>query len=309
LTLLARVPSLTAEDFRALDLEGRTLRLPALRRSIFLAPRDNAPRLFAATTRGHALQGSYLRALGIDEAGYARLADELVALCDEPRSASEMSPKIGVKGEALRLVMSAVCREGRLVRVTDGDSLRGNRLRYVRLARPLTARGQTKALTWLAREYLRAFGPATEADFAWWVGIDGKAAAAALDAHDTLDAGGGLLLRAEDEAALSHVKPAPGSLALLPKWDAWTMGYAPAGRARFLSEDLRHVAYEDSGDARPVIVVDGVVAGGWSMRFRGNVAKVELRPMEKAGPKLAAALRERAEEAAALLGASRVAFS
>jgi hypothetical protein len=308
LTLLARVASLAAPDFRRLDTERLAMRVPAMRRSIFLAPQDTAPRLFAASSRGPALQASYMRGLGIDETEYAGLADQLVAVCDEPRAASELSAHIGVKGEGLRVVVSAVCREGRLVRVADGDSLRGNRLRYVRPREPLTAGGQTQARAWLAGEYLRAFGPATAGDFAWWAGLDGQAAAAALGAHDTLDVGDGLLLRAEDKAALARVKPAPGSLALLPKWDAWTMGYAPAGRGRFLPEELRPVAYEDSGDARPVIVVDGQVAGGWTMRFRGDVAEIELRPAETPGPQLAAALRERAEEAAGLLGASRVAF-
>lgn len=305
LTLLARVAQLDPGEFRRLDAERRALRLPAMRDSVFLAPAETAPRLFAATRRGPAARESYLRSVGVGAGDYARLREALPPLCGEPRTLGELCEATGMKAGALRPVVGALAREGLLLRVPDGDSLRASRLRYRRADPPLPRQGGPEALAWLAGEYLRAFGPARVEDFAWWTASDAGAAAALLAEHDTVDAGDGLLARREDEPELDAVRPARGAVALLPKWDCWTMGYAPDGRARFLPQELRQVAYEPSGDGLPVIVVGGRVAGGWSMRFRATTAQVELRPAERPGAKLAAALRERAEEAAAFLGASK----
>ncbi|MGH7424579.1 MAG: DNA glycosylase AlkZ-like family protein [Candidatus Methylomirabilales bacterium] len=84
----------------------------------------------------------------------------------------------------------------------------------------------------MAGEYLRAYGPARVVDLAWWGGISKGAAAKAIEPHETVEVGDGLLLPAGDEASFGRVKRVRGTVDLLPKGDACTMGHGPDGRQR-----------------------------------------------------------------------------
>jgi hypothetical protein len=88
-------------------------------------------------------------------------------------------------------------------------------------------------------------------------------AKAALAAHDTEELDGGLLIRRQDLEAFEQAKPRKDAVDLLPKWDSYTMGYAPDGRDRFAHPDVVAQCYDFRGDGRPVILVDGQAAGTW----------------------------------------------
>ena len=86
---------------------------------------------------------------------------------------------------------------------------------------------------------------------------------AALPAHDTEELDGGLLIRTADLEPFEKARPPKGAVDLLPKWDAYTMGYAPGGRDRFAHPDVVKQCYDFRGDGRPVILIDGQAAGTW----------------------------------------------
>ena len=90
------------------------------------------------------------------------------------------------------MVARVLAREGRVLRV--GHSLRTDQLEYVAtaawLGQELEGVDRSEALEWLAREYLRAFGPARGVDFAWWAGVPRRSAAAALARLKTLESSG-----------------------------------------------------------------------------------------------------------------------
>jgi hypothetical protein len=60
-------------------------------------------------------------------------------------------------------------------------------------------------------------------------------------------------------------EPPRDTVDLLPKWDAYTMGLAPDGRAPFAEPNVVDRLYEKSGDGRPVVLVNGAAAGVWSV--------------------------------------------
>ena len=135
-----------------------------------------------------------------------------------------------------------------------------------------------EALAWLAGEYLRAFGPIRVKDFAWWAGVTAGRAKQALAEHETEELDGGLLILAKDRKAFEKATK-PQGVDLLPKWDSYTMGYAPDGRDRFAHPDVVKQCYDFRGDGRPVILVDGQAAGTWE--------KGEVDLFDKATPKVA----------------------
>jgi hypothetical protein len=126
----------------------------------------------------------------------------------------------------------------------------------------LDAGESSDALAWLAGEYLRAYGPARVADFAWWAGVTKRAAANAIATHRTIDVGDDLVLPARDAKAFERVGKLRGTVELLPKWDSYTMGHAPDGRRRFVHPDVQRRVYTPigtgfPGDGNPVVLVDG----------------------------------------------------
>jgi hypothetical protein len=206
-----------------------------------------------------------------------------------------------------------MAREGVLLRV-GAEGLSSNALRYVAarswLGGDLPHADADGALAWLAGEYLRAFGPVRPEDFRWWAGVPRGRAAAALDAVETVEPGAGYLLRAEDREAFEAAEaPEADAVDLLPKWDAYTMGYAPDGRGRFVHPEVQDRVYTPAGDGLGVVLVGGVAAGAWEARFSGKVLEVGLDMFETPGPRLGDLLEERFGEIAAFLGAREVHFT
>lgn len=98
-----------------------------------------------------------------------------------------------------------------------------------------------------------------------------------------MDIGDGLLLRAADGAAFSATPPVRDHVDLLPRWDPYTMGYAPDGRGRLVHPDNQTRIYVRKaviapgqpniglpGDGYPVVLVDGEAVGTWNLTLKGS---------------------------------------
>ncbi len=125
----------------------------------------------------------------------------------------------------------------------------------------------------LVTAYLGRFGPATEADVAWWTGWtlrDTRGALAALDLEPVaLDRGAGLVLAGDTG---DDEPPAPAA-ALLPALDPTPMGWKE--REFFLPEDSAATSgglYDRNGNIAPTVWWDGQVVGAWTVRPDGTVA-------------------------------------
>ncbi|HEY9294266.1 MAG TPA: winged helix DNA-binding domain-containing protein [Microlunatus sp.] len=120
----------------------------------------------------------------------------------------------------------------------------------------------------IVRTHLAAYGPATREDIAWWAGsrltpID--RALTALDAELVRHTGpsGESLIDLADAADAADTGLDPG-LRLLPEYDGLLLGYAPAGRDRFLDqEDLSRIWAKINGLFAPTILYRGKIIGGW----------------------------------------------
>jgi hypothetical protein len=292
LSLHARVPDLDAAGFRALD----GMRLPAMRGSIHLLPRETAHLAFRAVPEAPAQAVGRLRYAGVSQALYRRLRGAVLAAAAEPRTVRQLADASGA-GRATAQVVGALAREGVLVRV-GAEGLRSNALRYV--AAEVEEADADEALAWLAGEYLRAFGPARPRDFAWWTGAPAGRARRALESVETEALDDGLLLPVGDRRGFEAARRPRGTVDLLPKWDCYTMGYAPDGRTRLADPDVLSRCYESGGDGRPLVLVDGAAAGAWSLR-PGRAVEVDLELFEEPGPRLRRALAARVDAVRALL--------
>lgn len=116
----------------------------------------------------------------------------------------------------------------------------------------------------LVESYLRAFGPATEADVAWWTGWPLGATRRALAALETADHDGGLVMADDTDPV---VVPPPRA-ALLPALDPTPMGWKQ--REWFLPEDPTGL-YDSYGNIGPTVWWGGEVVGAWTVRKDGTV--------------------------------------
>lgn len=285
LSLQARARRMTGAQFRKLDV----LRLPAMRMSIHLLPRTTAHLAFHATPAPPADRRKRMKHFKFTEARYAELREQILEAATEPLTLPELREAVGAEATEFKGISAQMTRDGELLRV-GADGLRSNELRYV--VHELEPADADEALAWLAGEYLRAFGPVRAKDFQWWAGVTAGRARPALAAHDTEELDGGHLILASDRRAFERAEP-PSGVDLLPKWDVYTMGYAPDGRDRFADPDVVGRCYDFRGDGRPVVLVDGQAAGTWE---RGEVAL-----FEKATAKLRTAIDERLDQVRAFL--------
>jgi hypothetical protein len=285
LSLHARAATMDGEAFHRLD----ALRLPAMRQSIHLLPRNTAHVAFHATPAPPSDRKKRMKHFKFTDERYEELRAEILNVATEPLTLPELREAVGAEPDELKGVSAQMTRDAELVRI-GARSLRSNELRYQ--AVQLAPADPDEALQWLAGEYLRAFGPARQKDFAWWAGVSAGRAKQALTAHDTEELDGGLLIRSQDRAAFEQAAK-PKGVDLLPKWDCYTMGYPPDGRDRFADPHVVKQCYDFRGDGRPVILVDGQAAGIWE--------KGEIELFDRPTAKLREAIDDRLEQVNAFL--------
>lgn len=297
LSLLCRSRSFAPEWLGQAESARRVVRMMGPRGSIHLMPADTAPRIFATVRLPVDKFDGNLKYAKITRDEYDALKRRMPDILREPMTPAQAQEAFGM-GANLMTALRVMAYEGQVLRL--GGSLRTDVLRYVSaeawLGRPLEEPDPDESLRWLAMEYLRAFGPARIKDVAWWIGCSQKRATEALKDAETVDVGGGMLLPADQKEAFDAVAPIdPDAVSLLPKWDAYTMGYAPDGRRRFVDDAHLPLAYSTakmgtgatSGDGNPLLLRGGRAVATWSHKFAGDKMTVEVTSFE---PRALAAL-------------------
>jgi hypothetical protein len=291
LALLARSPGLTAAEFIELERQRQVVRIMGMRGSGFLVPTATAHIIFAATCTSLEKLGPRLGYAGLDPETFSRLVPRVLECCATPLTPSELRACLPVP-EDVYMVARILARLGKILRV-NASNLRTDQLKYVAttawLGQPFEPMDRGAALAWLGRAYLRAFGPARVADFAWWTGCTRRAATEALVQSPAVEHDGMLLLD-EDVDAFERVEPLdPERIDVLPKWDSYTMGYAPDGRRRFVEDRFLNLAYTSvsgspgatAGDGLPLLLRGGRAMATWSHRLAGKALEVAVVPFEE----------------------------
>lgn len=290
LALWARIRAMTAGAFTILESNRLAVRVVAMRGSAFLVPVDDADRIVAATRQP--VPDSYLRGRGLDRASYEALKPRILEALREPSTPSDLRAALGAHaaGADPYFAMRAMARDGLVVRVGTGR-LRTDDLRWVAtdawLGRPFLSLDPAETQEQLATAYLRAFGPARAEDFAWWAGITRSQARVAFASAAIVDVAAGHFLPVDlqgawDSGAPLHLE----RVDVLPKWDPYTMGFAPDGRRRLVDDADLAKAYSTretrvgatSGDGLPLVLRGGAAVAVWSQRLDGERMHITLRP-------------------------------
>lgn len=202
-------------------------------------------------------------------------------------------------------VLTTLSAAGRILRGPNQGSWNVSRPRWVRTRRWLGQEpevpAEAQARAELVRRWLHAFGPATVADVAWWLGgtlTATRAALAAVGAVD-VDLHGAPGVALPDD--LDPVAPVEPWAALLPGLDPTTMGWKE--RDWYLGPHRAQI-FDTNGNGGTTAWWDGRIVGGWNQTPSGEVY---LLLLEDVGSQAIAALAAEAARLTAWLGGLRVA--
>ncbi|MPZ54397.1 MAG: winged helix DNA-binding domain-containing protein [Acidimicrobiia bacterium] len=161
----------------------------------------------------------------------------------------------------------------------------------------------TEAMVTTIERYLSGYGPATEQDIMKWAGLrrvtDVRKAVAALgdsiithvgpDGTDYLDLADAAI---PDE----DIETPPRFLA---RWDSVLIGYKD--RARILPDVYKDAVIKKNGDFLPTFLIDGLVAGLWSVETVDDEAVLSLAPFSEVTKGVRTALEVEGEDLARYL--------
>jgi hypothetical protein len=159
---------------------------------------------------------------------------------------------------------------------------------------------EERALDAVIRRHLRAFGPAGPEDVASWIGWGTPPVRAALERLEPELAqvegdDGRPLYDLSDAPRPDPETPAPPRL--LAAFDSVLLAYPSGRRERILPDAHKDAIYERANlRIRPTFLVDGLVAGTWSVEVRRREATLTLKPLGRLAKTARSALVEEAEQ-------------
>uniref|UniRef100_A0AAU2JPY8 Winged helix DNA-binding domain-containing protein n=1 Tax=Streptomyces sp. NBC_00049 TaxID=2903617 RepID=A0AAU2JPY8_9ACTN len=269
------------------------VRLLSMRNTLFAVSAELAPHVDASCARGIAAKERRSLLKHLDEDGQGLdsewLAQAETAALDAldtlgPSTGSQLSAAVpalrrkitvgrGKKYETETGVATRVIRllaaDGRIRRDRPRGSWTSSQYRWVH-TEPWPALPAAEARAEIARRWLHAYGPATEADLKWWTGwtlTDVRKALAAVGPEQVrLDDGTTALVGPGDTAP----EPAPEPwAALLPGLDPTGMGWADRGF--HLDPAHRPALFDYAGNIGPTVWWNGEIVGGWAQRGDGEI--------------------------------------
>lgn len=302
--LWTRMAKLDRDEFFAAMSDGRLLMATLLRGTIHVVSATEFP-VYAAIADAHggdewrrkaepdeppsAAQRTLVTAVLKFAAGTARTADEMAEFVENyvrkhPRTVTteEAEHQRTYKWRPIRS-WSGLLR-------TPADGTFGERAPEGYRTAPHWAGGGglpdlDDATDAIVRAHLRAFGPAGPADVAQWIKWKVpplRASFARLESElDRFEGEDGRILYDLPDAP----RPGPDTKApvrLLPWFDSALLAYAHGKRQRIIPDDARSAVYLSANlQVKPTFLVDGTVAGIWSLDTKRKQATVTLTPVRK----------------------------
>jgi hypothetical protein len=331
LSLWARVDGLTVADVDRALYEDRTLvKQLAMRRTLFVFPRDLLPAAWgSASARVAAALATRLakevEKAGLADDGAAWLADARTAVLATVRgqgalTAQEIRERVpalegrldlapgksyGVNVPIAPRVLTQLGVEGALVRGESAGHWRLSKPRWTLMSDWLgdvpPAAKPDEGYAELVSRWLYSFGPGTEDDLVWWLGSTKGAVRAALAATAAVE------VSLDDDRTgwvlpddVEEVAPVEPWAALLPVLDPTVMGWKERGF--YLGRHRPHV-FDSNGNAGTTAWWDGRIVGCW---IQDDDGVVEVRPFEKLPARALKALDAEAVRLTEWLGGVRV---
>jgi Winged helix DNA-binding domain len=317
LMLGLRLARITRQDVRTALWETRTLvKTVGLRGTLHLLPAGEVPMWMAANRLRFAAEERRRRGQGVDMDGFFEVVEAISDMVGpepltRPQLEQELERRVGAwavtrnqgwVGTYANWPM-AVGWAAALGRVCYGPG-QGGRSTFVRLTDWSSWREEDpfQAGLWVVRRFLRAYGPATVAEFARWFALEPPQARqlfAALEAElEAVEVDGEKrwMLAGDGDG----FEPAPASVHLLPHFDVYVVGSHPR---RQLIPPGTAIGQAVSGTAAglPVVLVGGRVMGVWVREPKGKRLRIAVDVHTSLTRRQREAIAEQAERVGEIL--------
>jgi DNA glycosylase AlkZ-like len=331
ISLWSRVRDLQPANIEEAFEKRRLVKASCMRRTLFLVPSDHLA-VFVRGTAGRAEKEiRWARGKGVPEQVIETAIEAALSVLDQPVTRPEIAErvtrKLGVQvqtfqgggwgnrrnlaavpvGELTYPVVELLHLVGARGVICYGPP-HGNEPTFVR-ADAWIPQWQDipreEAEERLLRTYLRAFGPATAADFALWSGItrtDARqvwARAQADLAPVTVDGWEAAVLR-KDLKELVQAKFEHPLVNLLPYFDSFLLGHKE--REHLAAQEHRPKIYRAQGWISPVVLVDGRVMAVWDNARQGDRLRLKITKFGSIARRIASRIAEEAQSLGRFLG-------
>jgi len=331
ISLWARVRDLQIAQIEKALSERRLVKASCMRRTLFLVPSEHLAVFVRGTARRAEKEIRWARGKGVPDRVIDAAIEAVLDVLDQPLTRPEIAERVsGALGVQIRAYQGggwgnrrelAAVPVGELTYpVVDLLHLAGARgvVCYgpKRGSEPTFVRADAWIPGWrdvsreeaedlLLRWYLRAFGPATAADFALWTGItltDAREIWARQEADLTLVnvEGWQAAVFRQDLHDLAQAELERPLVRLLPYFDSFLLGHKE--REHLAATQHRPNIYRPQGWIAPVVLVDGRAVAVWEHVWNGDRLQVKVTKFGSLSRRIAVGIREEARDLGRFLG-------
>lgn len=313
LSLFIRMTHFQREQLeRELYVNRNLIRLGTMRRTLFILSTKLAPMVFQATRVPEAQSLQQLKVWNIPNSEYQRVADSIFTVLKDgahplrtikqamtPGLVRTIELPVGknvARMTNVNVVLSVLMSQGKVFSEKFSDPLltrHANRYALIRMAYPslnLEALSPEEAQMQLVKRYIRAFGPVTEQDIAWWTGLGKTTVQTVLAQLETellplqiKNSPHDYLMLKSDYARLKKFKgPRSLPVLLLPYEDPYPKGYHE--RNRLVDAENEENVYV-GGIATPSVLFNGKIVGIWNRVFEDSQDTINIDLFQRLGRK------------------------
>jgi hypothetical protein len=279
------------------------IRLELMRGTLFIVTTELAPIIFQATRPPERQLLQLVQKWGIHVKEYQKLVEGVLdVLKEDEKTLQEIKralPRELVRSVALKagkqvykatnvsIILRVLTRQGLVISKKASGTLsitKSNRFALLKEKYPklnLNSVEKEEAKEMLIKDYIRAFGPVTKEDIAWWTGFNmtelkgtlAKMGKELVHVRIIGFKGNYLMLRRDYEVFVKFKPSTKHSAALLPFEDPYTKGYKI--RDRLINSTLEKKVYVGGG-VQPTILFNGKIIGIWNRSIEEGKGPIKL---------------------------------
>ena len=258
------------------------LKVRGMRNTMFIVTKDDAPILHEATNylKENRFEG-FFNYSDFTRKEYDELESKILqVLKKESLIATDIKKRIG-SDRNISIIISLMCDKLLLVRDKPPKGWKDRRNTYTLMKNSFPELNfeyleEIEAIQSLVLGYIKAYGPVTEQDITWWVGLTRTKARRAIESIQsqieriTLSDEIYYIVKSDIKSLKNLSVPKDPVINLLANLDPYLMGYK--NRRRFINDDIYDFVFDRSGNATTTILLNGVVIGIWD--FQANPAPI-----------------------------------
>ena len=278
IALFQRSKIFTKKDLETELYEKKSIaRVKCMRKTLFIQRKEMIPIVYAAINPSIISNiNRYFKYFGISQLDYSNLANQIKKLL-KVKELSTSEIKKSVSSEInLSQIISLMADQLILLRTKPVKGWKDRRSKYTLFTNyfpqlDLKKFTEQEAINILVENYIKAYGPVSEKDIAWWSGLGKQKIRKGLKSIEedleklTLQQGSiEYMMNKDDLIAMNGYSDDNEKIInLLPLLDSYIMGYKDRGR--YIDESNYFYAFDKSGNSTSTIILNGRIIGIWDV--------------------------------------------